>query len=175
MVSTSLPCSNGCTPWPHLPLPVIYFVELDKAPHHFVCLGAGARADLVWWKCFLQGWSGTSFFPFPNPSHNVYSNASGTYGCGAVVDSLGYFQLEWLRGWEEIDLSVKELVPVVVTAVLWGGLWRWKPIFFHSQITWLWCQLCLQKQLNLIHLLRCFSFTVHFTASMYHVCMSLGQ
>ena len=73
-------------------------LHLTKAPHHFVCLGAGARADLVWWKCFLQSWSGSSFFPLPNPSHNVYSDASGTYGCGAVVDIFGYFQLQCLRG-----------------------------------------------------------------------------
>ena len=75
------------------------FLHLTKAPHHFVCLGAGARADLAWWKCFLHSWSGSSFFPLPNPSHSVYSDASGTYGCGAVVDSLVNFQLEWSWRW----------------------------------------------------------------------------
>ena len=93
-------------------------LHLTKAPHHFVRLGAGASADLAWWKCFLQSWSGSSFFPLPNPSHNVYSDASGTYGCRAVMDSLRYFQLEWPRGWEKIDISVKELVPVIVAAAL---------------------------------------------------------
>ena len=51
----------------------------------------GARADYAFWKCFLQSWSGSSFLPLPNPSHNVYSDTSGTYGCGAVVDILGFF------------------------------------------------------------------------------------
>ena len=32
------------------------------------------------------------FFSLPNPSHNIYSDASGTSGCGVVVDSLGYLQ-----------------------------------------------------------------------------------
>ena len=131
-----------------------------KAPHHFVRLGAGARADLVWWKCFLQNWSGSSFFPLPNASHNVYSDASGTYGCGAVVDSLGYFQLEWPLGWEEIDISVKELVPVVVAAALWGGLWRGKHICFHSNNMAVVSILSTKtaKSPHLMHLLRCFSF-----------------
>ena len=46
-------------------------LHLTKAPHHFVHLGAGARADLAWWKCFLQSWSGSSFSPLPNPSHTM--------------------------------------------------------------------------------------------------------
>ena len=108
-------------------------LHLTKAPHHFVRQGAGARADLAWWKCFLQSWSWSSFFPLPNPSHNVYSDASGTYGCGVAVDSLGYFQLEWPRGWQEIDLSVKELAPVVIAAAIWGGLWRGKHFCFHLE------------------------------------------
>ena len=131
-----------------------------KAPYHLVRLGAGARADLAWWKCFLQSWSGSSFFPLPNASHNVYSDASGTYGCGAVVDSLGYFQLEWPLGWEEIDISVKELVPVVVAAALWGGLWRGKHICFHSDNMAVVSILSTKtaKSPHLMHLLRCFSF-----------------
>ena len=49
------------------------------------------------------------------------------------MDSFVYFQLEWPRwGGEEMDISVKELVPVVVAAAQWGGLWRGKHICFHS-------------------------------------------
>ena len=61
------------------------FLHSTKGPSHFVRLGSGARADLAWWKCFLQSWSESLFSPLPNPAHHVYSNTSGTYGCGAVV------------------------------------------------------------------------------------------
>ena len=36
------------------------------------------------------------------------------------------------RYFGETDISVKQLVPVVVAAALWGGLWRGKHICFHS-------------------------------------------
>ena len=63
-------------------------LHLTKAPHHFVCQGAGARADLAWWKCFLQSWSWSSFFPLPNPSHNVYFDAMDA---GQLWTHLGIF------------------------------------------------------------------------------------
>ena len=72
----------------------------------------------------------------------------------------GYFQLEWLRGWEEIDISVKELVPVVVAAALWGGLWRGKHICFHldNMVVVSILSIRTAKSPHLMHLLRCFSF-----------------
>ena len=42
-------------------------LHLARAPNHFILLNAGARADLKWWKCFLQNWNGSSFFPLPIP------------------------------------------------------------------------------------------------------------
>ena len=76
------------------------------------------------------------------------------------MDSLGYFQLEWPRGWEEIDISVKELVPVVVAATMWGGLWRGKHICFHSDNMAVVSILSTKtaKSPHLMHLLKCFSF-----------------
>ena len=41
------------------------------------------------------------------PASPIYSDDSGTYGCGAAVDSLEYFQLEWPRGWEERYLPAR--------------------------------------------------------------------
>ena len=34
-----------------------------RGNHHFIHLTAGSRADLLWWKIFLQDWNGWSFFP----------------------------------------------------------------------------------------------------------------
>jgi hypothetical protein len=37
----------------------------SRAPHYYIRLNLGARADLMWWKAFLQKWNGTSFFRLP--------------------------------------------------------------------------------------------------------------
>ena len=33
-------------------------LSLDRASHHYIRLNAGARADLTWWRVFLQDWNG---------------------------------------------------------------------------------------------------------------------
>lgn len=42
-----------------------------------------------------------------------------------------WFQIEWPSAWSSIDISVKELVPIVVVAALWGESWTAKRICFH--------------------------------------------
>ena len=135
-------------------------LHIAKAPNHFVRLNAGARADLAWWKCFLRSWNGSSFFPLPFPTGHVFSDASGTYGCGAFVDDLGWFQIKWPEGWEKTDIAVKELVPVVTAAALWGHCWAGKHIRFHSDNMAVVAILSSRtaKTPLLMHLLRCFSF-----------------
>jgi uncharacterized membrane protein len=34
--------------------------------------------------------------------------------------------------WEDIEISAKELVPVVIAAAVWGKQWSGKHIRFHS-------------------------------------------
>ena len=135
-------------------------MHLAKAPHHYVRLSAGAKADLAWWKCFLQSWNGSSFFPLPYPSAHVYSDASGSFGCGAVVDQLSWFQLQWPAEWADVDISVKELVPVVLAAAMWGRHWAGKHIRFHCNNLAVVMILSTRtaKTPPLMHLLRCFSF-----------------
>ena len=136
-----------------------------KAPSHYVRLNAGARADLAWWKCFLQSWSGSSFFPLRNPSIHIYSDASGTYGFGAVVEGLGWVQGQWPPAWSEIAIASKQLVPVVVAAALWGPHWSGKHVRFHLDNMAVVSVLTSRTARDplLLHLLRCFSFySAHF-------------
>ena len=42
------------------------------------------------------------------------------------------FQLAWPASWVSIDISVKELVPVVVAAALWGEKWLQRHVCTHS-------------------------------------------
>ena len=122
-------------------------LHLTKSPHHFVRLSAGAGADLTWWRCFLKDWNGSSFFPLAEVAHHVCSDASGNFGCGAVLDSTAFFQLVWPCGWDNVDISVKGLVPVVVAAVA-GKKWKRKHILKSRTTT----------SLLSMHSLRCLSF-----------------
>jgi len=64
-----------------------------KLLHHFIWLIAGARADILWWRCLLQHWLDHAIFPLQDIAFHVYSNASRTWGCGAIADGIGWFQM----------------------------------------------------------------------------------
>ena len=92
-------------------------LHVVRAPHIHIRLNAGARADLLWWKVFLQD---CSFFPAVVPPIEVLSDASGTYGYGAFCVSYGWFQIQWPESWASIHIAAKELVPIVCAAAIWG-------------------------------------------------------
>ena len=74
---------------------MIDLMKVAKRPHHHICLTADFKSNLQWWASFLPVWNGRSILPAPLPSHSFASDASGSWGCGAVSDSGQYFQLEW--------------------------------------------------------------------------------
>ena len=139
-------------------------LALDRAPHHFLRLNAGAKADLLWWKTFLTDWNGCSFFPSPIASIEIVSDASGTFGCGAFSSGCGWFQLQWPEDWAAIHITAKELVPIVVAAAIWGHTWTRKRVRFVSD------NMAVVALLNsrtssdtlLMHLLRCLTFYAAF-------------
>ena len=105
---------------------------MGRSPHYFVRLNAAVRADLLWWNVFLQDWNGTSFFQTSVPAMEVISDASGTYGYGAISLPHGWFQLEWPEIWLPVLITAKELLPIVIAAALWGHQWKYKCICFRS-------------------------------------------
>ena len=75
-------------------------IQLSTQVHllnHFVRLNTNARADLGWWNAFLSDWNGRSFLSLlgqQKPDIVVQSDASGNWGCGAVVlETRNWFQL----------------------------------------------------------------------------------
>ena len=62
----------------------------------------------------------------------VWTDASGSWGCGALWDG------QWLQvAWSEwpsfgsANISVKELLPIVVAAATWGRHWRGRVVVCH--------------------------------------------
>ena len=68
-------------------------------------------------------WNGHSFFPHTSPSVTVTSDASGSFGCGAVSQE-HWFQLKWPANWNTTHIAAKELAPIVIAASLWGPSWH---------------------------------------------------
>ena len=61
----------------------------------------------------------------------VYSDASGSWGCGALCQQK-WFNFPWSAQLQTCSIAVKELVPVVVAAALYSSQWRGKIVTFRA-------------------------------------------
>ena len=82
--------------------------------HYHIRLNTVVRADIQWWATFLTGWNGRLLLPHQAPDVHVYTDASGSYGCGAVVTHFDWLQLCWPVSWQPVNITEKELLPIVM-------------------------------------------------------------
>ncbi len=66
----------------------------------------------------------------PLPSIHLFSDASGTWGCGAYWNTK-WLQLPWPQDWLQDNIATKELVPIVAAVALWGQYWHNSAIRCH--------------------------------------------
>ena len=97
-----------------------------------VRLNQMARADIEWWWQFSRRWNGVAVMVAVNrraPECDVVSDASGSWGCGAVFRGQ-WFQLEWkgLGSTQGYGIMAKELFPIVVAAAVWDPEWAGKTV-----------------------------------------------
>ena len=129
--------------------------------HHHIRLNREFRADLAWWRSFVQQWNGVGLLKHQDlgPGLVVTSDASGSWGCGAWHGT-SWFQYAWSQEEYDLDISVKELTPVVLSAAIWGKNWSGRSVscFCDNQavVTVLNKRSCRDK--HLMHLLRCLFF-----------------
>ena len=130
-----------------------------RSRQQFVHINEIIRADLLWWEYFLQHWNGRMFFRRRDPSFHVFTDASGSYGCGGYF-APNWFSLQWPSSWADSTISVKELVPVVLAAALWGMHWRGLNVCFHSDNSAVVAMLSKWSAgpLSAHHLVRCLYF-----------------
>ena len=103
-------------------------VELE----FYTRLNKGFRSDLWWWHTFLQHWNGASLLQLAGRARHevlIQTDASGSWGCGAYCNGL-WFQWEWPASWINIDITIKELVPVLLSCAVWGGYLKRKVVLF---------------------------------------------
>ncbi len=143
-----------------------------RHPDHWVKLKSEFCSDLAWWKCFLRSWNGRSLMdvhaPKAAPDVTFSSDASGSWGCGAIWDNR-WLQCAWNGWWEEQSIAVKELLPIVLACAIWGPQWQ------HRQVL----ALCdntsvvhiirsrTSRDCTIMHLLR----TLHFLCAIFDICL----
>ena len=108
----------------------------------------------------MKDWNGRSFFPPKEPSVEVVSDASGSFGCGGFWAAHGWFQVQWQESWLAIHITAKELLPIVIASALWGHRWTQQRVRFRSDNS---AVVCLLNSLSspdahLMHFLRCLPF-----------------
>ena len=99
---------------------------------HWIKINQAARKDLQAWKVFLESFNGRVLC-LPNvwtssASIKMYSDASGT----AFAAVLG---AQWLQGsfpphWSDVNIAIKELLPIVLAVRLWAPQLANKRILF---------------------------------------------
>ena len=95
-----------------------------KRRHHHIRLNKEFRSDLLWWRVFAPHWNGAALIIHDCcREFHLFSDASGSWGCGAWHDSK-WFQLKWDERTQQSDISVKELLPVIIAAAIWGDSWK---------------------------------------------------
>ena len=101
--------------------------------HLHVPLSLWEREDIAWWIELMNSWNGRSLFYFPTweraPDTSISSDAAGAVGF-AAINRQSWFAAEWPPGTENLSISVKELLPIVLAAHIWGNSWSRKRIVF---------------------------------------------
>ena len=140
---------------------IIETMKIPRKQFQRVRLNTHCRADIAWWSSFVSDWNGIRMFPVWRPGPTVVSDASGSWGCGAFcLPSTEWFQLQWSPEWQSLHISAKELLPVVVSAAIWGEQWEGQSVRFLSdnQATVSVLVGRTARDAHMCHLLRCLVF-----------------
>jgi len=94
-----------------------------KKLSHTMTFTTGFHSDLRWWHLFATRWKGINFFNNSTPDYFISTDASGAWGCGAVF-GWQWMQLASSKEWVGTDIMVKELLPIVLSYVVWGHYYQ---------------------------------------------------
>ena len=143
-----------------------------KELHHHIRLNASFRSDLQWWATFLPTWNGVSMMSVPSrANHDAFmiSDASGNWGCGAYNSQGEWFQFQWPLAWASIHITIKELLPIVLSCAIWGGYWRGKTVkcLCDNAAVVAIINSGRSKDDRAMHLMRCLTFLAHHSTNIF--------
>ena len=104
-------------------------IKLSKTRKHIdapLRVNADCRSDIEWWYQMARSWNGVSILApvhADSPDGEITSDASGCWGCGAF-HGREWFHLQWDLQAAHFDISIKELLPIVMAAATWGNRWQ---------------------------------------------------
>ncbi|KAM3929144.1 LOW QUALITY PROTEIN: uncharacterized protein RB166_006928 [Leptodactylus fuscus] len=105
-------------------------------PSHRIRVTRSMKADLSVWRSFLVSYNGMTCaqaLEVGNSELSLYTDASGSYGFGAVF-GFEWCAEPWPPSWRELgwcsNLTLLEIFPIVVSVVLWGESLRDRCVCF---------------------------------------------
>ncbi len=101
---------------------------------HWIRLNSAFKS---WWNTFLESWNAVSLLEShinQPPHYHVFTDASGSCGCGAIWDDC-WFQVLWSNNWAMFNIATKKLIPIVLASAMWGANGK-QNISSSIQITW---------------------------------------
>ena len=130
--------------------------------HHWMYLNSAFRSDLLWWHTFLDQWHGVSCIKthvLAPPDFVMLSDASGSWGCGAICGS-DWLQCEWNGVWGGESIALKELLPIVLATAVWGQKWARSNVLARcdNMAVVEIIKAHTSKSPSIMHLLRCLHF-----------------
>ncbi len=128
----------------------------------YIRLNVSARSDIRWWSLYTSQWNGIAMmsrFDNAHPTRFVTSDASGSWGCGSFYNQL-WFQLKWPTSMGPCHIAVKEMIPIVIAAAIWGQDWQDQSVHFRSDNAAVVALVNAGTSRDdaLMHLMRCLSF-----------------
>ena len=106
-----------------------------KFPHHFIRLNKSSKADLALWQSFLDDFNGHSFFLndawHDSLSLNLYTDAAGSLAYGGIFGSEWFFGA-WPDEWKQLNITILEFYPIVLSVLLFGDKMRNQRITFFT-------------------------------------------
>ena len=140
--------------------------------NHYVKLKSDFKSDLAWWECFLEHWNGLSMMESLHhkqaPSAVWHTDASGSWGCGAYWGGMGqWIQAQWNRDWLSKNITLKEIIPIVLATAMWGRQCSHKHVLVYCD-NMAAVQIMASKtskEQGIMHLLRC----LHFFTAMFDI------
>ena len=100
--------------------------------HHYVRLSPWEREDIAWWHTLFEKWNGRSLFLLAGEQSSdlsIESDAAGSVGFAAIFKNQ-WFADRWPVGAETLNIAIKELIPIVLAAFIWGDFWGRQRICF---------------------------------------------
>jgi hypothetical protein len=91
-------------------------------PHHMIRLTVEARRDLAAWYVFLHSFNGRCLcLPSKwSSSEDVHLESDASGFAYATVLGSRWLQGEFPRAWTEVNIAIKELLPIVLAVRKWG-------------------------------------------------------